>query len=76
MPMHVLSVNENTLDFIQKVNGGVRPTEDWFENPTFFVHSDRIDDADPNQLMTKEQFRATYKFHVCDDNNCNIVEKK
>ncbi len=75
MPMHVVFVNENTIDFIQQVNGGVRPSEEYLENPTFFIHSDRLDDVDHNQLMTREEFKSTYKLHECSDHNCNIVEK-
>ncbi len=75
MPMHAVFVNEKTLDFIQQVNGGVRPAEECLENPTFFIHSDRIDDVDHNQLMTREDFVTTYKPHMCSDDNCNVVEK-
>ncbi len=75
MPMHVVLVNENTIDFIQQVNGGVRPAEECLENETFFIHSDRVDDVDHNQLMTRKEFMTTYKLHECDDHNCNIVEK-
>ncbi len=76
MPMHALIVNENTLDFIQQVNGGVRPTKECLETPTVFIHSDRVDDVDHNDLLAEKDFNITYKWHVCEDDNCNIVEKK
>ncbi len=76
MPMHAVFVNENTLDFIQQVNGGVRPAEECLETPTVFIHSDRLDDADHNDLMNRAEFNNTYTFHDCSDNNCNVIVKK
>jgi hypothetical protein len=73
--MHALLVTEKTLDFIQQVNGGVRPGPECLEEPTFFVHADRLDDPDPNQLLTPKEYRAKYRQHKCSDDNCNIVEK-
>lgn len=75
MPMHALIVTPKTIDFIEQVNGGVRPAPETLEYLTYFVHRDRLDDTDSNQLMTPNAFWNTYKQHDCTDDNCNIVER-
>lgn len=75
MPMHALLVNARTIDFIEQVNGGLRPAPETMECTTYFIHPDRPDDAEPNQLMKEDEFKRTYEFHNCSDNNCNIVER-
>jgi hypothetical protein len=75
MPLHAVFVTEETLDFIQQVNGGVRPANECLETRTVLVHADRCDDTDPNQLMSMDDFNKNYRWHECSDDNCNIVEK-
>lgn len=72
MPLHAVAVVEATLDFVEQVNGGVRPIPS--DAPDILVYSDRVDDDHTNELLTQEEFWDRYMYHECSDPNCNVVD--
>ena len=76
MPMHATLLNAKTLTFLTKINGGVAPSNSFSQNTHVFVYGDRLDDIEENRLMTIEEFEKVYKYHQCEDTNCNIVVRK
>ena len=71
MPMHATLINAETVDFLAKVNGGLKPRI-YKDVPNVLIYGDRIDDP-PNQIITLQEYLELWKAHLCDDRNCNIV---
>jgi len=73
MALHATLINENTLEFLKQVNGGMKPTIE--KETTVLIYGDNINDPE-NEIVTRAQLDEQYSWHVCEDNNCNIVVKK
>lgn len=69
-------INENTIDEITELNGGVRPDPECLETKTYFVYSDT---DDPNEIdfydtiLDDEDFHKMFRFSDTDDNENTVV---
>lgn len=73
MALHATLINENTLEFLKQVNGGVKPEIE--EEPTMLIYADEINDPE-NVIIKRSEFDDQYVWCMCHDPNCNLVAKK
>lgn len=73
MAQHATLINENTLEFLKQVNGGMKPKIE--KEATFLIYGDDINDPE-NEIVTRVELNDQYSWHKCEDDNCNIVVKK
>jgi hypothetical protein len=74
MTIRAKVVTRANIDEITSLNDGVRVSDECLKNPTFFTYS--TDDEDfYNELMTKDDFHAKYRWSDATSNE-NLIEEK